>query len=201
MEYDVEKISNKIARKNAIKKFFKKVICTILIIAAIVNIVLLYYNLKGEKKPNVFGLYFFNIVSESMSPTLEVNDIIITKQVAPKKLQKGDIITFEQNNKVISHRIVQIINKKESKVFITKGDGNLVQDDYVKQEQVYGKVIFHIPKMGKIVEYIQNKEGFIRIAIIVIIFFVLICLRDNKKSKRKMIRKKYEIKKKRDEYN
>ena len=63
LEYDVEKISSKIAKKNAINKIVKKVICTLLIIIAIINVILLYYNLKGEKSPNVFGLYFFNIVS------------------------------------------------------------------------------------------------------------------------------------------
>ena len=137
-----------------------------------------------------------------MRPTLQINDIIITKESEITELQKGDIITFEQNNKIISHRIVQIINKKESKVFVTKGDNNQIEDDdYVQPEQIYGKVIFHIPQIGKVVEHIQNKEGFVRIIIIVIIVFILICLRDDKKNKRKMIRKKYEIKKKRDEYN
>lgn len=63
MEYDVEKISNKIARKNAIKTILKKITCTILIIVAAINLVLLYYNFKGEETPNVFGLYFFNIIS------------------------------------------------------------------------------------------------------------------------------------------
>lgn len=63
MEYDVEKISSKIAKKNAINKVIKKIVCALLIIVAIINIILLYYNLKGEESPNVFGLYFFNIVS------------------------------------------------------------------------------------------------------------------------------------------
>lgn len=202
MEYNVEKISSKIARKNAINKIIKKIVCTLLIIVAIINLVLLYYNFKGEESPNVFGLYFFNIVSGSMKPTLQVNDIIITKQAKANDYQKGDIITFKQNNKVISHRIVQVINTKQSKVFVTKGDNNKIEDsDYVSPEQIYGKVIFHIPKIGKIVEYIQNKAGFARVILIVIIVFVLICLRDDKKNKRKMIRKKYEIKKIRDEYN
>ena len=63
LEYDVEKISSKIAKKNAIRKIMKKIVCTLLLIVAIINAILLYYNLKGEETPNVFGLYFFNIIS------------------------------------------------------------------------------------------------------------------------------------------
>ena len=137
-----------------------------------------------------------------MQPTLEINDIIVTKRCKLENLKKGDIITFSEDNKIISHRIVQIINKTESKVFVTQGDNNeIVDEDYVQENQIYGKVIFHIPKIGRIVEYIQNKEGFVRIILLVVIIFVIICLRDDKKNKRKIIRKKYEIKKKRDEYN
>lgn len=148
-------------------------------------------------------LVYISLISYhgSMQPTLQINDIIITKKTEINTLQKRDIITFEQNGKVISHRIVQIINKKDSKVFVTKGDNNSINDeDYVTEEQIYGKVIFHIPKIGGIVEYIQNKAGFIRMIFLVIIFFIIICLRDDKKNKRKMIRKKYEIKKEREKY-
>lgn len=136
-----------------------------------------------------------------MQPTLEINDIIVAKKVEMNELKNGDIITFLQNNKVISHRIVQIINKKESRIFVTKGDHNKIQDeDFVEPEQIYGKVIFHIPKIGQIIEYIQNKAGFARGIFIVLLIFVIIWLRDDKKNRRKMIRKKYEIKKERDKY-
>ena len=128
--------------------------------------------------------------------SLEILERFKTAYNEINEFKKGDIITFKQDNKVISHRIVQIINKKDSKVFITKGDNNKIEDDeFVNPDQIYGKVIFSIPKIGNIVEYIQKKEGFARGIIIAIIVFILICLRDDKKNKRKMIRKKYEIKK------
>lgn len=63
MEYDVEKLSAKIGRKNAIKRILKKIFTTFLIIVGIINIVLLGYNIKGEESPNLLGIHFFNIVS------------------------------------------------------------------------------------------------------------------------------------------
>ena len=70
MEYNLEKISHKIARKNAILKIFKKIVIALLIIIAIINVILLYYNLKGEKSPNIIGLYFFNIVSRKYATNI-----------------------------------------------------------------------------------------------------------------------------------
>ena len=202
MEYDVEKISSKIGRKNAIKKVLKKVFTSFLIIIAVINVVLLCYTFNGNNSPNIFGIYFFNIVSGSMTPTLEVNDVILVKKCDIKDLKKDDIITFTKDEKTISHRIVKIIEKENDRFFETKGDNNEVSDDgFVNQEQIYGKVIFTIPKIGGIVEYIQDKEGFVHITSLVIIIFILISMNDEKKNRRKMVRKKYEIKKEREKYN
>lgn len=202
MEYDLEKISSKIERKKTIKKVLKKIISILLIIVAVINIILLYYKVKGEDVPNVFGLYFFNIVSESMEPTFEKNDVIIVRKCDEKDFKKGDVITFLKNNKTISHRIIQIVEIEGGREFITQGDNNEIPDaDVVFSNEIYGKVIGKISKMGSFVEYIQEKDGFIRIAILVIIGFILVNMNDEKKNRRKITRKKYEIKKKRDKYN
>lgn len=201
MEYDVEKLSTKIERQKRIKKLLKRIISIILIIIAIINIILLYYKLKGEESPNIFGIYFFNIISNSMEPEIKINDVLIVKRCEAKEFLKGDIITFQRDNKTISHRIIKIIELSDDREFITQGDNNEIPDDgAVKTSQVYGKVIGKIPKVGNLVEYIQKKDGFIRIAILAIIIFILINMNDEKKNKRKITRKKYEIKKKRDKY-
>ncbi|MBR3614645.1 MAG: signal peptidase I [Clostridia bacterium] len=137
-----------------------------------------------------------------MQPILNIDDVIVVKKCDIRELKKNDIITFTKEERTISHRIVKIIEREKDRVFITQGDNNEITDDgYVKDVQIYGKVIFNIPKIGKIVEYIQNKAGFIRIAVLVIIIFILISMKDEKRNRRKMVRKKYEIKKEREKYN
>lgn len=137
-----------------------------------------------------------------MQPVLNIDDVILVKKCDIRELNKDDIITFTKEKRTISHRIVKIIEKEKDRIFVTQGDNNEVTDDgYVTESQIYGKVIFNIPKIGKIVEYIQNKTGFIRIAILVIIIFILISMKDEKRNRRKMARKKYEIKKVREKYN
>ena len=138
----------------------------------------------------------------SMQPTLNIDDVIIVKSCDIRELNKKDIITFTKDEKTISHRIVKIIEKEKDRAFVTKGDNNEVEDDgFVNKEQIYGKVIFYIPKVGKLVAYLQDKDGFIHSAVLVIIIFILTCMKDEKKNRRKMIRKKYEIKKEREKYN
>lgn len=196
MEYDVEKISNKIKNKKMTKKIFKYIILTILMILFIINLILSF-----EENTHICGIYMFNIISESMEPTLEIDDVVIVKKCSPEELKVGDIITFEHDGRTISHRILKITKDEELKI-TTKGDNNDVPDkDEVDPSKVYGKVLFRIRKIGKLIHYIQNVRGFINIAIFIVIIYVLVSLRDNQKNSRKIKRKKYEIKKMRDSYH
>ena len=197
MEYDVEKISNKIKNKKMTKQIIRCIILIILMILFIINLILSF-----EENTHILGIYMFNIVSESMEPTFYKNDLVVVKKCKLEELRKGDIITFKQEDRTISHRILEITKDKGEVKYITKGDNNDVQDkDLVEGQNVYGKVLFSIGKIGIIVHYIQNVRGFINIIIFIIIVYVLTSLRDNQKNSRKIKRKKYEIKKIRDNYN
>ena len=197
LEYDVDKISNKIKNKKMTKKVFKCIILVSLIILFVINLILSF-----EENTHIFGIYIFNIISESMEPTFYKDDLAIVQKSKLDDLKKGEIITFKQQERIISHRIYGIIKENGNVKFITKGDNNNVQDkDYVDFQDVYGKVLFTIPKLGKVVHYIQNSRGFINILIFVIILYVLVSLKDKQKNTRKIKRKKYELKKMRDNYN
>lgn len=196
MEYDVEKISNKIKHKKRNKKIVKFVILITLIILFIVNIILAI-----EEKTHMFGIYMFNIVSESMEPTFYKDDLAVVRSCKVEELKKGDIITFKQEDRIISHRISEITEEKGEIKFITKGDNNEVEDlKPVDMQNIYGKVVFVIPKIGRIVNYIQNVSGFINVCILIVIICILVNFRDNMINNRKIKRKKYEIKKLRDNY-
>lgn len=197
MEYDIEKISSKIKNKRMTKKIFKYIILNILIILFIINLILSF-----EENTHILGIYMFNIVSESMEPNLKINDVVVVKKVEKQQLQKGDIITFKQDERIISHRIEDIIKEKETIKFRTKGDNNEISDpDLVDSGQVYGKVLFSIKKIGNVISYIQNVRGFLNVAIFIVIVYILVSLRDKQKNNRKKKRKKYEIKKMRDNYH
>lgn len=197
MEYNVEKISNKIKNKRVTKKIFKYIMLNILIILFIINLILSF-----EENTHILGMYMFNIVSGSMEPNLEINDVVLVQKCDILELKKGDIITFRQDERIISHRILKVTKEKGIIKFQTKGDNNEIPDpDLVEQEQIYGKVLFRIKKIGKFISYIQNARGFINIVIFAIIVYILVTLKDKQKHIRKIRRKKYEIKKIRDNYH
>lgn len=197
MEYDIEKISHKIKNKKMTKKIFKYIILSVLIILFIINLILSF-----EENTHILGIYMFNIVSESMEPTLEIDDVVIVQKCDTSQLQKGDIITFEQDGRIISHRILDVTKEKGTIKFETKGDNNEIPDpEKVEAGQVYGKVLFKVKRIGKVISYIQNVRGLINIAIFAVIVYILVSLRDRQKNTRKMKRKKYEIKKMRDNYH
>lgn len=196
LEYDIEKISHKIKNKKRTKKIVKVIILISLIVLFIINLIL-----SIEEKKHIFGIYMFHIVSESMQPTFYKDDLAIVKSCNLEELQKGDIITFKQEDRIISHRISEITYKKGEKQFITKGDHNEVEDlEPVNLQNIYGKVVFIIPKIGKFVNYIQTISGFINVCILIVIICILVNFREKVINNRKIKRRKYEIKKLRDNY-
>ena len=196
MEYNIEKITSNISHKKIIKRIIKYIILAILMILFIINIILSF-----EENTHIFGIHIFNIISESMEPTLEKNDIVIVQKCKELQLHKGDIITFLQDEKIISHRILNIVKENGITKYETKGDNNKIADsNKVEFKQIYGKVVFKIKNVGQIVNYIQNIRGFINIIILAIIIYIFVSLRDKQKNNRKIKRKKYEIKKIRDNY-
>ncbi|MCW4020930.1 MAG: signal peptidase I [Candidatus Bathyarchaeota archaeon] len=100
------------------------------------------------------SLPLFVVASGSMSPTLEVGDVVIVQGVNASLIQEGDIIVFSEtaNNYTTStvHRVVGIqVLPNKTRVFTTKGDNSTSQDSTpVPEYWVDGWVIFRIPVLG-----------------------------------------------------
>ena len=91
------------------------------------------------------------IYSGSMRPNIDVGDIVLVSETDIKEIKVGDIIQFKTENVPlpIIHRVYNIHQEDYNLVFITKGDDNDNPDmDPVSPEQIMGKVIFNIPKIG-----------------------------------------------------
>lgn len=98
-----------------------------------------------------FGVKPTVIYSGSMRTALDVGDITIVSKIPAEQIQKGDIIQFRiQNESVpIIHRVYEKYEEGGNTFFITKGDANDNPDsDLVLAQNVMGKVVFNIPKIG-----------------------------------------------------
>lgn len=148
-----------------------------------------------NKTPDIMGIKTFSIVSESMQPTINVNDIVIVKDSNDYHIE--DIITFIIDNETITHRIINIETDENGEyVYTTKGDNNDVADvNKIKINQIEGKYIFKIPKIGKIFNILKNKFIFETIIIVLLIILYIERKKTNKKMERKVKRVKFENKK------
>ena len=92
------------------------------------------------------------ILTYSMEPIFTRGDAVIVEKLDKEeknKLKKGDIIQYQVDKTVVVHRIIKVKKEDNKKVYILKGDNNNAKDPKpVYMEQIMGKVLFSIPKVG-----------------------------------------------------
>ena len=97
------------------------------------------------------------ISSGSMQPTLAVGDIAIIQKIDPGTVKPGDIIQFVQDNVTLVHRVESITTTSGQTLYTTKGDANRIIDAQpISQQQILGKSVFTIPKVGWISLFIKD---------------------------------------------
>jgi signal peptidase len=96
--------------------------------------------------------------SGSMSPALDTGDVVIVAKAPAGSLKVGDIIEFRQDERTnIIHRVIGFDDAGGKAAYITKGDANTAPDvDGVIPENVIGKVVFNVPKIGMISIIVKN---------------------------------------------
>lgn len=131
-----------------------------------------------KDKTPLFSTYV--IVTPSMVPTIKIDDAIVVKRVDNDKYRVGDIITFISSDAkyeglTVTHRIVekQKLDDKTS-VYTTKGDNNnLIDPASVKTEDIYGKVLFKVPQVGKIQEFFSHPANYLMCLLIPAVLFIM----------------------------
>lgn len=119
-----------------------------------------------ELQPDVFGFSTAVVISGSMSDSIEVNDMVVIHRQEGYEI--GDVVTFETDGSLVTHRIID----RTDRGFVTKGDANNSPDlDPVQQEQIVGRVILVVPKIGKAIEFMRTPLG---MTCLVLVGFALI---------------------------
>ena len=184
----------KLLKINMSNKRLKLIVKIISILIYIITVPIIIFNMtlivksyiKPNETPSFFGYKNFIIVSKSMENTINKNDVIIIREVQKDEIHKDDIIAFLQNNEVITHRIVDIVEDNGVTKYLTKGDNNLHEDkDLVTYEQIEGKYQFKISGFGIILKILKNPITLI----ILIIILILNCFYGYNRKRKKEIRK------------
>ncbi len=117
----------------------------------------------------------FVVTSDSMIPTIKKGSLVIVDK-NKKQFSKNDIITFQypiNMQKTITHRIVGYVTEANYNYFVTKGDNNSENDPWkVTTDLIIGNVVFTIPLLGYLVEFISKPLGLILLIIIPAIILI-----------------------------
>lgn len=108
------------------------------------------------------------VQSGSMEPAIHTGSLVVSKPAAEYAID--DIITFNDGSgkqAPTTHRIIEINNDNGAITYITKGDANNGRDRKgARPKNVIGKVLFSVPYLGYIVDFIKKPLGFFLVALI-----------------------------------
>ncbi len=133
-------------KKGKIGNIIGYILDLLLILITILIIIVIYYitqiKILKNEYANIFGYTFFEVATGSMSNTIEIGDVVIVK--VTKDVEKNEIIVYKDGNNFVTHRLIENNGEK----LVAKGDANNSEDKPITKEQILGRVICIIPKLG-----------------------------------------------------
>ena len=176
-----EKVRNK---STLLGKLLKILFNIVIFLVCVIAFVLIAYVFLAQihKDDNNYkpSISFYTIVSPSMNPVIKVYDVVVNiKPSGPEDIEIGDIITYVSTNSTsegmtITHRVVAITKAENGNYeYQTQGDNNSEPDGVlVTFDNVIGKEIMIIPKLGKIQFLLANKKSWLLLLLIPVMIFV-----------------------------
>jgi len=109
-----------------------------------------------------FGVEIKIVKSGSMEPAIPTGSLVVVRPVDVYKA--GDVITFGEDTKneiPTTHRIESVRTAQGGPFYTTKGDANEERDpEEVAARAVIGKVLFHVPGAGYVLDFARQPLGF-----------------------------------------
>jgi signal peptidase len=103
------------------------------------------------------------VYSGSMRPTLGVGSLAVDRVAPAQNVRVGDVITFDDpfvKGRLVTHRVVRIVQTKNGLAYLTKGDANGARDPWaIKLEDKVGRVAFDVPLAGYVLYYAHTREA------------------------------------------
>ena len=156
--------------RDIVNRIMKIISSAIFVVLVLLIILIVFYIVRvnflaSKDKLGEVKINFYTILTQSMYPTIKAGDVVITYKEDNNKYNDGDVITFvsEQNGGItITHRVDEVYNVNNSYSYKTKGDNNNAPDNEITSgDNVLGKVVVKVPKVGYIQQFLVSKTGWI----------------------------------------
>ena len=160
---------------SVIRSVFVYLLALVIIVAAA------FFATNRSPDKSLFGFRYYTVLTDSMVPEFRSGDMVFVRITDAAQIAEGDIITFNpssDSDAYLTHRVVEKLPDYQGTgviCFRTKGDANDAVDSFlIDENRVIGRVLFHVPRLGFIVRFIQLRWYFILpLVILLIAFFAL----------------------------
>jgi len=146
-----------------------------------------------NRLPMPFGIGAATVLSGSMEPEMSKGDLIFVKKT--DDIAVDDIVVYDNGSELIVHRVIKI----EDDMVTTQGDANPSADAPINIKYIKGEIVFTVPFVGKIIDFIKTPVGTIIILALAIALLEIPRLREKKKDTEEIDKIKEEIRKLEDE--
>lgn len=145
LPYIIFYFSSKVIKKGEkTKEYTKKALRRILYIPIVICLIILTILVSG-----IFSYKMVSIGSNSMKPIYGRGDAVIYKKTNYQKVKAGEILAFERDGRIITHRVITIKKDGNLTSYRTKGDANKSPDTrLVESAEVLGVVKYKIKYIG-----------------------------------------------------
>jgi len=147
-----------------------------MVVVGILVLYILFQLLMPDLTVKVFRFKPYVVITESMVPVLDVNDMVFVRNFKLEDAEKGDIITFNADidyngtPEVVTHYIYSITGTGDSTIIRTnryyENPENAVPDTWLlTPDDVLGTYWFQIPKIGYVSEFLKSPFGIAAIVV------------------------------------
>ena len=144
-------------------------------------------SLVGNKLPMPFGYGAAVVLSGSMEPELSKGDLVIVKETDSFEVKQ--VVVFQDGHTLVMHRIIEIGDEK----IVTKGDANNSADAPIDSSRIKGEVVFVVPGVGDVIDFIKTPAGTLIIIALAILLLEIPRRREKKKDAEELEKIREEI--------
>ncbi|MFP4078752.1 MAG: signal peptidase I [Candidatus Izemoplasmataceae bacterium] len=168
----------------------------------LVGVLLLYILIEAfapRRTVDLFGFKPYVVLTESMEPAIEADDVVLVKKAEVDSLEEGDIITFlvdindDGEDNVVTHYVYSI-EETGSDTFEIRTHRHFEDEEAITpdrwvldEEDVLGEHMLTVPNIGILIRFLQSPFGIAALVVNVGIIagIVLLIRTDSKKPDKK----------------
>lgn len=173
------------------------VIFAVVFVCLVVVFAMVSVQRKSGKDVKIFGHYMLAVLTDSMSPTIEPNEVIWSKVAEEEDIIEGAIVTFTAPSGPLkghneTHRISRIVEDEDGTIKIyTKGDNEQSEDPWtIEKDDIKAVYVRKLPLVSAIMGFVIKYPFWAYITLIAVpllvvaIMFIVGFVKDRLKKQR-----------------